>query len=387
MLKLPSEITVLGAGLGGLAIAICLARSGRRVTLLDRHAFNHQVGFGIQITPNGAAVLQALGVWPGCQSLAAGAVEICCYRSGTVLLRQILNSGGMHNSPYLLFHRAELVKRMQQLAIEAGVNPVFDTQVETVTAFVDRVDCQLGDGTTHSTPYLIGADGLNSKTSRMLNESKPQSISRYLAWRALVDCQTDHVVRLIPAPGCHVVTYPLPGSHLLNVVAVNDMERSLPLSRPQTASKKAFLDTFARVSSCHEIFDRCENVSVWVLPESRIFQSWSNERAVIIGDALHPMLPFLAQGGNMALEDAWVLSKALLSCTYVTEAHRRFREQREDRIRRIIGNVEQQSRYYHVRGLAEASRRIVLRGINRISPGFFLQRLHWLFGTDVTADI
>lgn len=386
MLKLPSEITVLGAGLSGLAVAIRLARSGRRVTLLERHSFHHQAGFGIQITPNGAAVLEGLGVWPGCPALAAEAVEICCYRSGVTLLRQPLNSGGM-NSRHLLFHRAELVKRMQQLAIEAGVNPVFDTQVETITACADRIDCQLNDGTTHSTPYLIGADGLNSKTSQMLNESESKSISQYLAWRALVEWQDDHVVRLIPAPGCHVVTYPLPGSHLTNVVAVNDMGYSLPLSGPQTASKKALLDTFDRMKSCQEVFDRCENVSAWVLPESKIFQSWSNERAVIIGDALHPMLPFLAQGGNMALEDAWILSKALLSCTSVTEAHRRFREHREARVRRTIGNVVQQSRYYHARGLAEVSRRIILRGINRVSPGLLLQQLHWLFGTDVTADI
>ncbi len=392
MLTLPDEITITGAGLGGLAAAIQLARSGRRVTVLERRFPQCGSGFGIQITPNGSAVLQKLGFTPGTDALAADWMEICCPRSGAALFRHPVRRGECGWHAHLLLHRADLVKRLRQLAADENVTLMFNSRVAETRLLADRVDCRLSDGRVLSVPFLIAADGLNSPTRRMLNEPAAPPRSRYRAWRALVELsqgqrENSNVVRLTAAPGGHLVTYPVRGGSVLNVVAVREMNRTVAQEPPRPAAQPELLREFDRFGAgFRRVLERCGQAEVWTLPDSSVADVWFRGRSILIGDALHPMLPFLAQGGNMALEDAWSLCRALLSCGNPEEACARFRRQRETRIRRTVRSVSLQGRLYHAGGAADTARSLILRSLGRMAPGLIWNRLNWLFDYDVTSE-
>ena len=389
MVALPNKITILGAGLSGLTAAIGLARAGKQVTVLEKRSLKSGAGLGIQITPNGTAVLRALGIWPGSPATIADAVEMVCYRTGVRQLRLPLGGGAKKRQPHLLFHRNDLIECLQKLAFAAGVKLPFETEVETVETFNDRIDCKLKNGQVHRTNYLIGADGLHSQTQRMLNNGESAKRGHYVAWRSLIDvpkreASEDNHVSLIVAPGCHVVTYPLRDSKMQNMVVVKKLRRTRPVSHPQVSHKQELFKEFAKLTSCHTIFDNCHDVSVWVLPDSGLSDIWYNDRAVIIGDALHPLLPFMAQGGNMALEDGWSLAQLLLSSDSIASAHQLFRDRREARIRRVIRAVDGQGWLNHLGSWVDIPRSIVLRSLGDIYPTFFTHRLNWLFDHDVT---
>ena len=389
MVTLPNEITILGAGLSGLTAAIGLARAGKRVTVLEKRSLKSDSGLGIQITPNGSAVLRALGIWPGSSATIANVVEMVCYRTGVRQLRLPLGGGAKGHQPHLLFHRNDLIERMQKLAFAAGVKLTFETEVKTIETFNDRVDCILKNGQVHRTPYLIGADGLHSQTQRMLNNGGAARRGHYVAWRALIDlpekeANQDNHVCLIHAPKRHVVTYPLRDSKMQNMVAIKKLRRARPVRHLQASHKQELFKEFANLTACHTMFDRCHDITVWVLPDSKLSDIWYNGRAVIIGDALHPMLPFLAQGGNMALEDGWCLTQLLLSSDSIASAHQLFRDRREVRIRRVLRAVDGQGWLNHLGSWVDIPRSIVLRSLGSVYPPFFTHRLNWLFDHDVT---
>ena len=392
MLSLPDQATVIGAGIGGLAAAVLLARSGRRVTVLERGNSLGGSGFGIQITPNGTAVLRGLGVRSDYQSLPAHSIEICSDRPGPALFRQQMSFNDSARPPYLLYRRSDLVRQLRQLAAAEGVNFVFNARVAQSRLCSDRVDCVLADGTVHSTPYLIAADGADSPTRRQLNETACRRQSRHQAWRAFAERQRgkggkSNVIRLTVGACGHLVTYPIGDGTILNVVAVKEADRGLPLAPPRTASRQELLGEFGHFGTgVRRVLERCGQADVWTLPDSCVAENWFSSRAVLIGDALHPMQPFLAQGGNMALEDAWILCRALLASSSLDEAHAAFRRRREERIRRTVRAVELQGRLYHAKAAAVPARRILLRCLNRLAPGLIWSRMNWLFGHDVTSE-
>lgn len=389
----PDSITIIGAGVSGLATAIFLARSGCIITVLEQRSADDKSGYGIQVTPNGATVLKALGFQTDAWTVIADGIEICCHQTGKPLLKQPLKQNDNKDSLYLLFHRADLVEWLQQTAIKAGVKIVFNTRVRSYQTMEDRVVYKLTSGETFATPYMIKASGM-CKQQQKYNSSPSCLRCRYQAWRSLVslpsrDQEKYSNVRLIPSLRGHLVTYPIRNGTILNVVAVKETDRTISYETPVkiSAQLQEFRQEFEHFGSyAQHILQQCKQVERWTLPDSMITTDWSNNRLIKIGDALHPMLPFLAQGGNMALEDSYHLSKCLLSNVTLEDAHSSFRTKRETRIKRVISSVDLQSRLYHSRAVAVLARRLLLRTINTVAPQLFWRRLNWLFGYDVTAD-
>ena len=393
----PRDVTVLGAGISGLAVSILLARSGRRVTVLERASRLDEAGAGIQITPNGMRVLAGLDLHD--QAIEAGIVatkaKLRDHRTGrtvtTIDLARYRNSG----CPYLLVPRSALVHLLGHAAMAAGVDIRFGNRVDLVSESVGHVECRMEDVTVHSSPFVIGADGLHSRARMMLNSGEPPLRAVYEAWRARVPAELDGghqieqgMVGLTVAADRHLVAYCPGRGSPANVVAVRRMSVPLDYQSPRPDSRESILREFAGFDDeILSMLGRAQSISKWLLCDPGVARIWFGRRVALIGDALHPLLPFLAQGGNLALEDAWVLSRQLTQHSSLATAFSSFRKIRESRIRRVASATRLQGWIYHT-SMREPRNLLlcILAAGGRIAPGLESLPVRWIHDKDVVGS-
>jgi salicylate hydroxylase len=186
-------------------------------------------------------------------------------------------------------------------------------------------------------------------------------------------------------PGQHVVTYPLPGGQL-NVVAVQERadwaEEGWHVADDPQNLRAAFAGACGALRA---ILDRVEEVRLWGLFRHPVAARWHGGDLAILGDAAHPTLPFLAQGANLALEDAWVLA-AMVDRWPLAEALDRYQAARRPRAARAIAAANANAVNYHLAGPRRAAALAALGAMGRLAPGLFLRRFDWLYRHDVTRN-
>ncbi|WP_172294139.1 FAD-dependent monooxygenase [Pseudoruegeria sp. HB172150] len=370
------QITVVGAGIGGLAAATALAMRGAHVTVLERATAITEVGAGIQISPNGFAVLEALGL--GDAIRAAGvisrAVVLRDYARGAEVLRINLSkySDGPH--PFVLIHRARLIDVLAEGARAVGV------------------DIRLGAEVHPSDPPLpgedlrVGAEGLHSQMRATLNGPGDAFFTGQAAWRAVIKDDAPPESQVFMGKGRHLVTYPL-GNGLRNIVAIEEREEWTEegWSHPDSPDnlRRAFSGYAPEVRGW---LDRIEEVHLWGLHRHSVAPLWHSDAWALLGDAAHPTLPFLAQGANMAMEDAWVLADCLGSLPK-SEALALYQVRRRPRAARAVEAANANARNFHLRTpvLRDAAH-LALRLGGAVAPSAPLKRYDWLYGYDVTAS-
>ncbi|MBC7178843.1 MAG: FAD-dependent monooxygenase, partial [Roseovarius sp.] len=216
------NIAVIGAGIGGLAVARALCLRGADVTLLEQAPEISEVGAGLQISPNGFAVLRALGLGPtlAARSVQAEAVSLRDYRRGEVLR---LDLSGLQDRDYHFIHRADLIEVLAEGAREVGVKLRLMQKVSAVTGGA-RPCVRMANDSRFDADLVIGADGLHSVVRRALNGTLAPFFTRQVAWRAVVPNQWGRgpEAQVHMGPMRHVVSYPLRGGTLLNLVAVQE---------------------------------------------------------------------------------------------------------------------------------------------------------------------
>lgn len=371
------KITVAGAGIGGLATARALAMAGHEVRVAEKSPEIGEVGAGIQISPNGYRVLQALGLGDALDrvSTRSRAVRLIDGPTGRPVLTMDLAKGApdLH---WRFVHRARLIEVLKDGAEAAGV------ALETGT----EVTPPPGGAALPGDDLLVGADGLKSRMRARVDEASKPFFTKQVAWRALIP--EDGIapeVEVHMGPGRHLVTYPLPGG-LRNIVAVEKRtswaEEGWSHEDHPANLRGAFSGFTPEVRGW---LAQVEKVHLWGLFRHRVADRWWSGRQVLLGDAAHPTLPFLAQGANLALEDAWVLAGELETGT-LSEALTRYQEARKDRAARVVDAASANARNYHLsfpplRATAHAA----LRVLGSIDPDRMLRRFNWLYRYDVTG--
>ncbi len=386
------KVTVVGAGVAGLAVARALALRGASVTVLEQADAIREVGAGLQISPNGAAVLRALGL--------QGALDAASMRAEAVALIDGPNGDGVARldlarlrpgQGYHFLHRADLIALLLTAATEAGVALRLLSRIESVDLSGPTPAVVLEGGERLESPLLIGADGLHSRLRTALNGAETPFFTGQVAWRAVIPAEPNPqpVAEVHMGPGRHLVSYPLRGGTLRNTVAVEERqkwaEESWTLRDDPMDLRLAFAGFSPRVRGW---LDQVEDPWLWGLFRHPVANTWTRSlpqgAVAILGDAAHPTLPFLAQGASMALEDAWVLADVLAKHDTVAAALAAYQTLRKPRTTRIVAAANANARAYHLSGLPRMIGHSGMRLLGRVSPGTMLARFDWLYGHDVT---
>lgn len=390
------EITVLGAGIAGLAVARALALRGAKVTVLEQAEAVREVGAGLQITPNGATVLAALGLGEALAAagLASQAVEL---RDGPddALVARLDLARLRPGQAWRFVHRADLVGLLLDGAREAGVELRLLQRAERVELSEAGPVLVTAQGAELRPGLLIGADGLHSVVRRALNGAAAPFFTRQVAWRAVIPAEAGiaPVAEVHMGPGRHLVSYPLRGGTLRNIVAVEErsawVEEGWSLKDDAMELRLAFERFGPRVRGWLEQVEECWLWGLFRHPVARRW-GWTAPEAparglAMLGDAAHPTLPFLAQGANMALEDAWVLAQALEGHDTLAAALAAYQSARAGRTARIVAAANANARNYHLRSPFREVAHLGLRTLSTIAPGQLLKRYDWIHGLDVAA--
>ncbi|WP_106607027.1 FAD-dependent monooxygenase [Shimia abyssi] len=384
------KIRILGAGIGGLTAAIALRQRGGDVAILEQAEAITEVGAGLQVSPNGVAVLRALGLEDQLASRAvrAEAVELRDYAGGKLVAR--LDLGLMpEDARYYFVHRADLIDLLAGAARDAGVKVRLLQKVAEVVPGSSPV-ARMANGAEAKAQLIIGADGLHSKSRSALNGTVAPFFTRQVAWRATVPNTMDHgpVAQVHMGPRRHIVTYPLRGGALVNMVAVQErqswVEEGWHIADDPNKLRARFADFGGQARA---VLNAVSDVRQWGLFRHPVAPIWQKDNVALLGDAAHPTLPFMAQGAVMAMEDAWVLGDALAKAPDINTGLAQYQQRRQDRVARVVDAASGNAWKYHLSFTpVRMAAHFGLRAASILAPGRMMGQFDWIYRHDVTTD-
>ena len=379
-------ILIAGGGIGGLALALALASRGRPSVVLERQREFAAAGAGIQIGPNGVRALQALDVADALRPLVGEpqAIVVHAGASGRVLNRLPLGTwiAKRHGAPYWVVHRGDLHRvlldaagRNRLISIRPGFEVASVTQDGTHVAVADL------DGTQVTGGALIGADGIWSAVREALPGMPVPQFSGATATRTVIPAEQAGrlampAVGLWLNPHAHVVHYSVRGARDIAVVVIA-REQWQGREWDVEADRSTLLAQLRPFhASLTEVLDRVPTWRKWALYTLPPLPTWINGRIALIGDAAHPMLPYLAQGGAFAMEDALTLAHCLATYPAISEALNTYAATRRARANRAQAASQRQGRVYRLYPPLSSARDAGLR----LVPGTLIMRgLDWLY--------
>jgi salicylate hydroxylase len=389
----PRTVVIAGAGIGGLTAAIALAKRGFPVTVIEQAERLEAIGAGIQLSPNASRVLIGLGLGERLAPyvVAPQALNVMNARTGRVLARATLGDTATKNygAPYWVIHRGDLHTVLRE-TIEA--TPLISLQLGTrIEDFAVHGEGVTVGGRKDEQPIethgaaLIGADGLWSVLRARVGNRMQSRFAQHTAWRALVPA--DAVSPALRAPTvnlwlgrhAHLVHYPVRGGSLVNVVAIlRDRWHEVGWSAP--GDHDELLSRFPAGTwhgAPRDLIAAAPAWQKWALYDCRPLKRWSAGPVTLLGDAAHPMLPYLAQGAAMAIEDAAVLAQCLAQTDDTPAALRRYEKKRRNRTARAQRAARRNGTVYHMGGAGAFLRGLTLvamRGTGLLRPYDWLYR-------------
>ncbi|WP_027995214.1 FAD-dependent monooxygenase [Simplicispira psychrophila] len=365
------QVLIAGGGIGGLAAALGAARAGCDVRLYERADIFSEVGAGVQLSPNVVRCLQAWGLQKPLQAVAAfpERLQVRCATSGQVLATLPLGTDMVqrYGAVYACVHRADLHTLLLAAVLqEDGVQLNRGQTISGYTEAADAVLVHTGQGKEVEGDALIGADGLRSYTRAQLLGDGPPRTSGHLAYRALVPqgalpagLRTTQVTAWLGSH-LHAVQYPVRGGEMQNLVVIIEGPPPDDLDNWDHAANAADLER-ALAGACSRLQDIVRSVPtsgsgwrLWPLSDRPPVSSaaqMARGLVALLGDAAHPMRPYLAQGAGMAIEDAAQLQRALsMHDLDVALRLRRYALNRWERNARVQARSQRNGRIFHATG-------------------------------------
>ncbi len=381
---------LIGAGIGGLASALALARRGVSVTVLEKSPVLGEAGAGLQLGPNATRVLFELGLREAVveKGFAPDAAEIRGASDQRLYLRNDLGAAAQSRwgAPYLQLHRADLQRLLLDAVLAAGCELRLGAEVVRIDQDAAGVRVGLSDGGQYEADLAIGADGVRSRVREALFGPDAPRFTGQVAWRGLVE--TDRLPPGLVPPvaavwagaGRHFVHYYVRGGRAVNFIGV--VERDWRLESWTEPGDPAELQ--ADFAGWPEVVRTlCAGVAApfrWALFDRAPLPAWTRGRVSLLGDAAHPMLPFLAQGAAMAIEDAAVLAHRLGDTADVAAALLAYERDRLPRTRRVQAASRFNARLFHLPGAVGRAAFMAARLADGLSPGGTAARFDWLYG-------
>jgi salicylate hydroxylase len=395
---LPRRAIIAGAGIAGLTAAIALLRAGFTVAIYEKANSTEDFGAGLQVTPNATRILARLGVLERVlqRAFRPRAVVVLRGSDSAELMRMPLDGAEQRwGAAYLVIHRADLQRALldavrSQSAIELTLGA-------TLLNFTDsgrRLSVELGRGaiqTRDEADILIGADGLRSQVRDQLGfgaQDQAEFAGR-IAYRALItpddaSIQQNEDIVLRLGRKAHLVQYPLRGGSLTNLVATIGSARptrgvkQADREEEESASASTLEDAFSGWSREARVLTKAPNQwRAWPLYHRSPISSFSLGRVALVGDAAHPMVPFLAQGAAQAIEDAGAIARILAQVQDIPTALSMYSRDRVARVGQVQREALKLGRIYHMGGPWALARDMTMR---LLGARGVIERYDWLYG-------
>ena len=386
-----NPVVIAGGGIGGLAAALACARQRMPVQLLERATQLSEVGAGIQLGPNVTRILQAWGLGAALAQVAAFPKQLQARdaQTGQVLgtLRLGERAQALYGAPYATIHRADLQSLLHRAAQGAGVDMRLGQTVQGWQGSEAALQVNTVQGLSLQASALIGADGIWSAVRQQLLGDASARFTGHLAYRALV-AQADlptHLrsdqVTVWMGPRLHVVHYPVRSGQWLNLVAVvHGAKPDQAQDWDQAGHTQALMQAMGVVG--RDLHERLASVPAWrqwALHDRSPVSGASDMaqgRVALLGDAAHPMRPYLAQGAGMAIEDAQVLAQCLcIDKATVPEQLKAYAQARWARNARVQARAIRNGRIFHAQGAVALGRNLSMRLM-----GERVMDVPWLYG-------
>jgi salicylate hydroxylase len=380
------RVIIIGAGIGGLAAAGALRKLGHEVLVFERAGELGEVGAGLQIGPNGVKVLRALGLEHTLGGLASEPTNIVsvAWDDARLRFRQPLKaiSIASYGAPYITAHRADLHRLLQDRVLANAIH--LNAHCMAVSSDARGAVARFGDGKEVEADVIIGADGIKSIVRASLFGEAPARFTEQIGWRGIVPIECvpaqigpDKSVRIDPmeyvgwiGPTGHVICYPIRGGKLYNMFIGRVSNDWAEESWTVPSSKQEMMRAFAGWNEALlGMLDKVEQLFKWGIYDRDPLSQWTQGRITLLGDAAHPMMPTLAQGASITLEDAYTLARTL--SRHAGEPMRGLVAYEQERIARARG-VQLQARQQFDN--------------NRKQPAPAPLSRDWIFEHDATAE-
>ena len=400
-----NKVVIVGAGIGGLTAALALVKRGMRVSIFEQAKQIQEVGAGLQLSPNAVHVLNALGL--------RAALQAVIFQPEYAVMRHYQSARAYFSvplgqrceqkfaAPYWHVHRADLHQVLYQACLAHGVEFRLAAKVAAYQHSNSgaQVSVQLTDGEQLDADVLIGADGIHSVIQQQVLQahglSSQPRFTGQVAWRGTIEAKrlppklVEPNANLWVGPGKHLVSYYLRGGKLVNFVAVEERSdwQLESWSQPGDVAQlqALFSDWHPQV---RELIGAAERCFSWALHDRAPLTHWVDKRVALLGDACHPMLPFLAQGAAMAIEDAYVLAAMLARQADPEQALQLYQQARFPRCTMVQQGAKQNTSLYHRSGMLDNAKLAVLAALadSGISNWLAAKQLERLYHYNPVAE-
>jgi salicylate hydroxylase len=392
----PIKVLIAGAGIGGLTAALALVQRGVNVELYEQADEVREIGAGVQLGPSAMRIFHALGVMDAVMAVAAQPIrsEFRMWNTAEAWKRADLGpvSTATYGYPYVTLYRPDLLSVLVE-ALESRAATALHLGARVIGHDQDGTTARLhlADRRSIEGDILIGADGIHSVIRGNLFGLSTAEFTGLVAWRGTIpigrlpERLRAPIYAIWVGPHRHAVQYPLRRGELMNLVGVVERSdwRDEAWTTRGTHAEMAH-DFKGWHADVHTMMAAIEQPFLWALILRKPLPTWSRGRVALLGDAAHPTLPFLASGAVMAIEDGFVLARALERyATDLPQGLRAYERARLERTSRVVNGSADNTGRFHNEALGQADTARAFFAVE-FTPERLRERYDWLYSYDAT---